>query len=423
LVERLVISVILNNPKYLGKAYELIKPHHFQDKFCGDIYKTLIDLQTDDVPIDVITVYQKGGYDPIKVSELATEYITTANFETHVKGVYEAFVKRESKRILESQLKNLENADPFEWLSDTSDKLFQVTRDLELITLDKNITDEIDPEIDKVIERATRREDGLESFSFPSLREITNGGFMFGNLVAISGREKDGKTAFAYRLALDLAIKGNATAIFNYEVGKSESYWRLFGYSANAEYKNFRNPKENPTNLENVRRELKRKLDPVKLYVYDKNYNDTELINKIKLVKEKYGIKIAVIDYIGLIPSTRKYDTREKEVAALSRTFKQMAKELGMLFIVISQRNRQDDIAESLALQRDSDFAMVVKNPTQYDTSVIKFRGEELQFAQGEFFVYLSHSRHSVNGGYFKAIYNEGNFVEKTKTNYYQHPI
>lgn len=413
MVERLIISVILNEPKYLAKAYELLKPHHFEDSFCRNVYETLIELQTDDIPIDIITVYKKGKFNPVKISELATEFITTENFDTHIKTVYESYVKRESKRILDLQLKQLNESDVFDWLSSTTDKLFQVTRELDLIAVDKNIIEDIDPEIDKVVERATRREDGLESYSFPSLSKMTNGGFMFGNLVAVSGREKDGKTAFAYRLALDFAIKGNATAIFNYEVSKSESYWRLFGYAVtDAEYKNFRNPKENPINLENVRRELKRKLDGVNLFVYDKNYNETELVNKIKLVKEKYGIRIAVIDYIGLIPSARKYDTREKEIASLSRTFKQLAKELGMLFIVISQRNRQDDIAESLALQRDSDFALVVKNPTQYDTPVVKFRGQEIQFNEGEFFVYLSHSRHSVNGGYFKAIYNRGNFVE-----------
>lgn len=415
-MERAVIGGILEKTSLLPTAYELLKPEHFSDINCRKIYSAMLDLYSDDKQISEVALYRDADIDYQRLLDISGDFFSTETFDRDIKFVYESALRREGKRILERQLKGVDSGDIFEWIDETTDKVSGIAQELHAITSDRQIKDEIETTIAEVEERITSdNENVLKTDTFPSVNSMINGGFMLGNMVAISGREKDGKTAFAYRLALDFILNEIPTAIFNYEVNKRESYWRLFSYESGTDYNSFRNPRGSGVNFTEVQKDLIRKFHNTTAFVYDKSYSDVELVSKLKLIKSKYGIKVAVIDYIGLIPTTRKYETREKEVANLSRQFKQLAKELDMLLIVISQRNRQDDIAESLALQRDSDFAFVVKNPTQYDTSVIKYRGEDLVFDEGQFFIYLSHSRHSVSGGYMKAKYYEGNFVELHK--------
>lgn len=406
--EKEFISNLIHSPKRISDVIEFLSPKHFEDERLGVIYKAMINLYADNKEFDIIILSKESGVEQEFVIDLYKNDIPVKVIET-ARSIYEQFLEREYDRILAKH----EDGDIFDRIGSKGEKILSLLRDFERIQSDTNLYDDIDRIIENSKDCLITKET-LKSFSFPTLNKIMNGGALLGNLITVSGREKDGKTSFGLRLIADYAFLKFPVAIFSYEMGRDEVAWKLLSYEGNIHYDNFRNPKENPYyDWENLSKALRKRFFNTKIYINDEIYNDIELRSKIKALKLKYNIKAVLVDYIGLIPCAKKHDTRELQVAAISRSLKQLAKELGLVIIILSQRNRGDDIAESLALQRDSDFAIALKYPHLYGETMINFREEQIYFKENEFFVRLTHSRHSIPAKYFKAFYNsDGNFVE-----------
>ena len=93
---------------------------------------------------------------------------------------------------------------------------------------------------------------------------------------------------------------------------------------------------------------------------------------KIKEWIKKYGVKCILIDYIGLIETSKKFNIREQEVAYLSKFIKNLASELSISVILLAQLNREGEknpkssnLAESISIARDSDFVFTIFKPVE----------------------------------------------------------
>ena len=179
--------------------------------------------------------------------------------------------------------------------------------------------------------------------------------------------------------------------------------WKALSLELGVDYNKLRNPRgyNNAPETELTEEELQhlavdagRKFVRSKIYTCDSVLNEMQIKAKMKKWMKDYGIKFFVIDYIGLIPSSQKHDSREREIAYLSRFFKLTAQEMQVIIVVLSQQNREGDIAESKALERDADFAFTIYKPFDDGIESIKMnfgdRRENIPLTDNDYIITLS---------------------------------
>ena len=150
-----------------------------------------------------------------------------------------------------------------------------------------------------------------------------------------------------------------------------------------------------------------------KIMITDCVTYDSEIIAKIKYWVNKHKLKIVCIDYLQLVETTNKYERRDLEIAYLSRRFKNLARQLGIIIFIIVQENERGESADSKAPLRDSDFWFSVTHPIDEGKNTVKIDSENIPVDQSHFQIRFKASRHSPNGGSFLAkFYENGEFKE-----------
>ena len=152
------------------------------------------------------------------------------------------------------------------------------------------------------------------------------------------------------------------------------------------------------------------------LYTSDKLISEFELKNKARYWKERFGVKVICIDYLGYIRSNKKFDNREREMSYYSGFLKQTAKELDIIVIVLAQLNRQgrkepstEYLAESIALARDCDFLFIIYNPKEIGIT----EDQDIKYNESHFIVKLDTTRHTrFKKQFLLYMNNDGNFIE-----------
>ena len=152
------------------------------------------------------------------------------------------------------------------------------------------------------------------------------------------------------------------------------------------------------------------------LYISDKRMTELEIRNKAKYWKDRHGIKIIAVDYIGYVKSKKKFETRERELTYYSEFMKGLAKELELTVIALAQLNRNgkqnpgtENLAESIALARDCDFLFTIFNPVEIGMK----SNNGFNFQEDHFIIKLDTSRHTKNkGSFILSLSDSGNFIE-----------
>ncbi len=180
-----------------------------------------------------------------------------------------------------------------------------------------------------------------------------------GQMITLAGRPGTGKSAFAGQIALDCATNGNRVALFSLEMTGEELVERMglvmSGRAGIFERKNLTN-------------EI-RKIGKMKsLHIYDNSqkYTVPLIESRCRLLStQPKGLSLIVIDYLTLITPLDKKQSREQQVAEISRSIKQMAGSLKVPVLVLAQLNRESekddrrprlsDLRESGSIEQDSD--------------------------------------------------------------------
>ncbi|MFA6025722.1 MAG: DnaB-like helicase C-terminal domain-containing protein, partial [Ignavibacteriaceae bacterium] len=157
------------------------------------------------------------------------------------------------------------------------------------------------------------------------------------------------------------------------------------------------------------------------LYISDKPMSELEIRNKAKYWKDRFGVKVIAVDYMGYIRSKRKFDLREREMSYYSEFLKSLAKELDITVIALAQLNRTgrqnpgtENLAESIALARDCDFLFVVYNILESGIDP----GNSLSFTESDFMLKLDTTRHTKSKKQIQIRLNEDGIFEEIATEY-----
>ncbi|QNO37464.1 replicative DNA helicase [Protaetiibacter sp. SSC-01] len=230
------------------------------------------------------------------------------------------------------------------------------------------------------IEHASGRGDQMVGVptGFSELDEMTNG-LHPGQLILIAARPALGKSTLALDFARAASIThGMPSVFFSLEMGRSEIAMRLLSAESNIFLQKLRKGdvrSEDWTTLASTRG----RIADAPLYIDDSpNMTLVEIRAKCRRLKQQVGLKLIVIDYLQLMTSGKKVESRQQEVSEFSRALKLLAKELQVPVIALSQLNRGPeqrvdkkpqiaDLRESGSLEQDADMVILLHRESAYD--------------------------------------------------------
>lgn len=424
-LEEQILSCMLSEPENIPYIYQRIKAEDLTE-FNRELFNALIEIDysktKDSISIimqmtlkkidnwkleDLIQLENKAvSFDSLSYNQILQRFMDIV-FSEKVENYLKEKLKEASENIngldLLTELVNEFNTELSKLQNFKDDKPYSV----------KTVIEEIENEISNK---------GIESYktkNIPSFNNSTSG-LLPSNLIGIAGSYKSGKTTFGLNLIIDFARQGIPCGFFSLELSEKELNRKILGNLAEIQYEKLREPRKLSENekqklVKLYKENLEEKKD-FPLYISDKRMTEIEIKNKCKYWKDRFGIKIIAVDYLGYINSKKRFDTRERELSYYSEFMKGLAKELEITVILLAQLNRSgkqnpgtENLAESIALARDCDYLFIIYNPLEIGLKDM----DGIKFNENHFIVKLDTSRHTKNKKSFVlSLSDTGEFLE-----------
>jgi replicative DNA helicase len=198
------------------------------------------------------------------------------------------------------------------------------------------------------------------------------------NLVVIAARPSMGKSALALNIAQNVAERDHPVAVFTLEMSREEVVLRLLSSMAGVDSHRLRTGQLGPELWQRVARETSR-LYQMPFYVDDSpDLTATTIRAKCRRMARKGGLSLVVVDYLQLMQGPSRSENRQQEIADISRSLKNLARELKVPVIAVSQLNRSleqrenkrprlGDLRESGAIEQDADIVMFIYRDDYYN--------------------------------------------------------
>lgn len=397
-------ALMLESDAYIAVC-DLLRPECFYEPAHQRIYEAVQSLGAANKPIDLLTVTEQlrlngtldqvGG--PVYITQLTTRVLSGAHIEFHARIVAQKYLARELITFSSSIGARAfdETNDVDDLLQEAEAKLFEISQR----NVKKDIT-QIDPVIRQALEQmqvAANRTSGLSGLEtgYHDLDKLTSG-WQNSDLIIIAARPAMGKTAFVLSMAKNMAVDFNTPiAIFSLEMSNLQLVNRLISNVCEIEGDKIKSGKLSATEWEQVLTRIKHLLSSP-LFIDDSpSLSIFELRTKARRLVREHQIKMIIIDYLQLMnASGMKLGSREQEVSMISRSLKQLAKELNIPIIALSQLNRNlesrgtgnegkrpqlSDLRESGAIEQDADMVCFIHRPEYYLHSDTDAEGHDIR--------------------------------------------
>ena len=382
LAEKMVLSCLLINSEAIEITLETIPPEAFYFKNHREIYKAIVFMYKNKLPIDILTLttflqengllQQVGG---IKVLlELINQIPNLIYLEEYLRLVKDKFLRRSLIKlgyeiINSSYITNisLENI-----LNSLENELFTINNKIRTQKLSSSaeLLNDVFCELkEKFLNPALP---GLKS-GFYDLDLLTQG-FQKSDLIIIAGRPSTGKTAFSLNIALN-TIKNSKLPVlfFSLEMSKKQIMYRLLSMEANIDQTRLKNGKLYQNDWVKLNKIIKI-LSKLPFFIDDSaNLSIQEIRSKIKtIISEQTKIGLVIIDYLQLMQSPNlKNSNRVQELSQITRHLKNIAREFDIPIIALSQLSRNvenrlsqkpilSDLRESGSIEQDADLVLML---------------------------------------------------------------
>ncbi|MBS4730544.1 replicative DNA helicase [Mycobacterium sp. SM1] len=213
---------------------------------------------------------------------------------------------------------------------------------------------------------------------FSELDEVTTG-LHGGQMIVVAGRPGHGKSTLALDILRSCSIKHRMTSvIFSLEMSKSEIVMRLLSAESRIKLSGIRSGRLSDDDWMRMVQRMSEITD-APLYIDDSpNLTIMEIRAKARRLQQRADLRLIVVDYLQLMTSGKRVESRQTEVAEFSRSLKLLAKELNVPVIAISQLNRGPeqradkvpqlaDLRETGQLEQDADLVILIHRPGAYE--------------------------------------------------------
>lgn len=230
------------------------------------------------------------------------------------------------------------------------------------------------------IERAQGLDGGMTGVptGFRELDDLTNG-FAGGQMIIIAARPAMGKSTLALDVARAASVgHGHTTVFFSLEMGRAEIATRMLSAEASIPMQVLRKGSLEPRDWTKLAATQSR-INEAPLFIDDSpNLTLAEIRAKCRRLKQMDNLRMVVIDYLQLLSSGKRVESRQQEVSEFSRALKLLAKELDVPVVALSQLNRASeqradklpaisDLRESGSLEQDADVVILLHREAAYE--------------------------------------------------------
>ncbi|XPV77453.1 MAG: replicative DNA helicase [Desulfovibrio sp.] len=385
--EQAVLGGVFQSDKTFSSLVDLLTEDDFYSPAHKIVYRAFVDLYNTNTPIDLLTVSdnldKSGQLDgiggPVYLAELAEAVISSANALYHAKIVRDKSVQRGLINAASDIIADCyEAADTDALLDQAEQKIFQISDSRSTATFvdSKTLLDRV------FVELGTRCNQEGEVTGIPTDYydfDRMTAGLQGSDLIIIAGRPSMGKTAFALNLAIRASIIGGAcTAVFSLEMSMEQLMSRMLGLYGRVNLSRLRSGTLDSQDWDKLY-EAAQDISEAPIFIDDTAALSTlELRSRCRRLKAEHNLGLVVVDYLQLMRSSRKIDSREQEISDISRTLKAIAKELNVPVIALSQLNRKveersdkrpmmSDLRESGAIEQDADMIIFLYREDAYN--------------------------------------------------------
>jgi replicative DNA helicase len=385
--EKSVLGAILVNNEAFNHAAELIDARDFFRDAHRRIFDKMIILSERGDAIDLVTLKEElarvgelesvGG--PAYVASLADGVPRSANVEHYARIVKE---KATLRNLIFSANRILANAyqaedDPDTILDGAEKAIFEIAQDRARsgFTPLKDLVHTSFATIEK-LQQHKGMVTGVPS-GFVDLDEMTSG-LQPSDLVLVAARPSMGKTSFVLNIAQHVGINtGLTVGFFSLEMSKEQLFMRMLTGEARIDAHRFRSGYLNEKDYGRLSQALGT-LAEARVYIDDTaSIGVLEMRAKARRLQSEHGLDLLIIDYIQLMQGRGRFESRQAELASISRSLKGLAMELLVPVVALSQLSRApetrsdhrpqlSDLRESGALEQDADVVMFIYRDEQY---------------------------------------------------------
>ncbi len=379
--EQSLLGALLIDKDSIVKIAEILNPTHFyRSEQHGKIYEAILNLFEKREPVDLVTITERlrshdaldivGG--PAYLTTLVNMVPTAAHIESYARIIKEHAIRRSvimnATRLVEQAydesipvMNLLDNAEAgiFALSQDSIKRDFVPLKDVLAVSFDR--LDEL--------QKSSGKLRGVPT-GFKDLDHKT-AGFQDSNLVVFAARPGAGKTSFVLNVALHVAVKANLpVGIFSLEMSQEELADRLLVAQADIDAWKLKTGKLDELDYQKII-EASGELAEAPIYIDDTpGASLAEIRTKARRLQMEHGLKLLIVDYLQLIHG-RNIENRVQEVSEISQGLKNLARELKIPVLAVSQLSRAvesrgtrkpqlSDLRESGAIEQDADIVMFI---------------------------------------------------------------
>lgn len=388
--EEAVLGAIMLEKDCYAEVENLLSPEIFYKDLHQTVFTAIQALVKKNLPIDTLTVkrelentgfdFEKNGYDVVR---LTSKVASSANIQYHALAIREKFMMREAIRITSEATKEgySNPEDVFEFIDRTALKLNALSDVTSMVDEIPSLTDNLSEAIAHI--EGTDRSRGITGVptGFGQIDKITCG-WQASDLIILAGRPGMSKTTAALQFGMNAAEQGFPGAFFSLEMKKLKLVMKM---QANKSEIPFDKIKHNDLSGEDWQalNHACSTLSNYQIFIDDTSaLKISTLKAKCRKLHKKGLLKWVVVDYIQLMNGSEGISGkgyREQEISFISRSLKNLAKELDVPIIALSQLSREvekrrgnfepilSDLRESGALEQDADIVIFVHRPEYYN--------------------------------------------------------
>ena len=392
LAEQSLLGALMQEPEKLVEVKAAVDVEDFYDEKNKDIYNAILRLDEAEIIPDTTTIFEEinnsGAFKSMDASLYIVELYditpSTRNIMHYANLVKRYSIYREIRSALLSSTEEMNqgNADIDSLTATLFDKVERAMERAKTSQF-KNMKDVTNEVFQEIVARMSGEGQNIAiPTGFSTLDQLV--GLGKGDLVILAARPSMGKTAFALNIALNVAGKNHrdesekkTVALFSLEMGADQLVSRMIcseGMLDSEKIKKGTLDNDDMMKLETAVHFLNQK----NIFIEDSAFiKVNEVKAKCKLLKNEHGLDLVVIDYLQLLQGSKRTDNRQQEVSEISRSLKQMARELECPVIALSQLSRSvesrhdkrpmmSDLRESGSIEQDADIVSFLYRSDYY---------------------------------------------------------
>ena len=391
--EQSVLGSILLDKEAMISVSETLVPEDFYKEAHKVIYESMLKLYNSQSEIDLITLTDElrdqGYLDDIGgiayITSLSTVVPTTSNIKYYVNIVKEKSISRQLISAA-NDIINLgyDGSAKVEYVLENAEKkIFDISQ--ERATNDFQPINQVISEALSMLEKLYEEKNDVTGLTtgFRDLNKKING-LERSDLLLIAARPAMGKTAFALNLVQNAALKGDASvAVFSLEMSKEQLVQRMIASQSTVELKKIKTGTLADNDWPRITDGMAI-LSGAKIHIDDTpGIKISELRSKCRKLKIEKGLDLVLIDYLQLMEGEGQNESRQQEIAKISRSLKILAKELDCPVVALSQLSRApeqradhrpmlSDLRESGSIEQDADIVMFLYRDEYYNPDTEK---------------------------------------------------